>query len=176
MVCYFVICGPEFYIQPSNVGRVTALLELYARWEVCIFIVFRSVEIKFCKAVSSVLFIYVVIQKQIHYLNLLCVILLLPTMLFQSNCMCALSVKVLHLYIIHGIMMLNITSTHWMDLEGFVCNWKLILWAVGSLTIWCYLLKPCGNVFNQIISWKMENSVWNGKNLKPHYVWFMTKG
>ncbi len=101
--CYFVICGPEFYIQPSNVGRVTVLLELYARWEVCIFIVFRSVEIKFCKAVSSVLFIYVVIQKRIHYLNLLCVILLLPTMLFQSNCV------------------------HWVW-KFYICTLSMVLW------------------------------------------------
>lgn len=148
---FWVICGPEFYIQPSNVGRVTVLLELCASWEFCLFIVLKSVEIKFCKAVSSALFIYVVIQKLIHYLHLLCVIPLLPINAVSVK-LCALSVKVLNLYIIHGIMVLNIVFTRQMSLEGFVCNWELLLWAVGSLTIWCYLLKPCGNVFNQIIS------------------------
>lgn len=80
-----------------------------------------SVEIKFCKAVSSVLFIYVVIQKLIHYLNVLCVIPLLPINAVSVK-LCARSVKVLNLYIIHGIMVLNIAFTHRMGLEGFVCN------------------------------------------------------
>lgn len=175
---FWVICGPEFYIQPSNVGRVTVLLELYASWEFCLFIVFKSVEIKFCKVVSSALFIYVVIQKLIHYLNLLCVIPLLPINAVSVN-LCKLfeSFKFVHYPWHYGVEYCLHSS--YMSLEGFVCNWELLLWAVRSLTIWCYLLKPCGNVFNQITSLyflKKENSFWNGKNLKPHYIWFMTKG
>lgn len=65
---FWVICGPEFYIQPGNVGQVTVLPKLNASWEFCIFIVFESVEIS---PERQLCFNYlcIVIQKLIYYLD-----------------------------------------------------------------------------------------------------------